>query len=107
MDISDNVACLQLVDQPKSDTIRVAISQLRHCPIQCLPAEQPEDPQDTAETVNQPHEDDDDSPTANHSTPEKTSTETPWKNRLRQRQQKNLPNVMKLTRTSMNKEEEM
>lgn len=104
LDISDNVACLQLVDQPKSDTIRVAISRLRHCPNQCLPTEQAEDPQDIAEAVNQPNDNDDGSPTT---TTAETSTEMPWKNRLRQRQQRNLANVNFMTRTSLNKEGEM
>ena len=107
LDISDNVACLQLVDQPKSDTIHVAISLLRHCPTQCLPTKQAEDPQNIAEAVNQPNENEDGSPTTNHSTTAEMSTEMPWKNRLRQRQQRNLANVNFMTRTSLNKEGEM
>ncbi len=35
--ISDNVACLQLISNPGSDLVRVSISRLRHCPAECCP----------------------------------------------------------------------
>ena len=38
-DIADNVACLQLIEQPDSDLIRISISRLRHCPAEYPPAE--------------------------------------------------------------------
>ena len=36
-DISDNVACLQLISRPSAGTIRVSIGRLRHCPAECCP----------------------------------------------------------------------
>jgi hypothetical protein len=41
IEVNENVACLQLISHPSSDVIRVSISRLRHCPVECLQEQLP------------------------------------------------------------------
>lgn len=43
LDISNNVACIQLIEKPGADPLRVAIDRLRHCPKECIPNQSPID----------------------------------------------------------------
>ena len=120
VEISDNVAWLRLISRPNSDTIRVSINRLRHCPAERAPevnAENgyaPEDQPvasegretgvsggtDLAEDIahTEPCE-------PREAVPNDAEQTSQWTSRLRRCTKKNINVVM--TRTSLNKDGEM
>ena len=125
-DISENVACVQLISRPNSDVLRVSISRLRYCPAECSPDDN--DPQRRNEDNEISSKQNEEDQTL-HNSPEETVlgpanndelsplnsevecpqiNESPsglWATRLRAHKGKNHGKPM--TRTSSNKDGEM
>ena len=81
IEISENVACIQLIGQPGTDILRIAVDRLRHCPNECRRDDESHDIHTNhTETVNPLPQKPDSVPLPTDAGEPRTS---PWHNRLR------------------------